>query len=83
VFPENIDGTSGEKIARPDEKVPLVILSIRVMILLVPRSIQNLFAVGAVEALDVSILRWFAGLYMEQFNLLFFGLFRVNFPPSR
>src|SRR5215210_6466191 len=32
-------------------------------------SIQNIFSVGAVEALNVGILRWFARLDMEQLDV--------------
>src|SRR5687767_12898409 len=34
-------------------------------------SIQNIFAIGAVEALNVGILCRFAGLDMQEFNLFF------------
>src|SRR5215217_624116 len=36
-------------------------------------SIQDIFPVGAVQALDVSVLRRLAGLDVEQFYMLFFG----------
>ena len=35
--------------------------------------IQNIFTIGSIETFDVSVLRRFAGLDVEQFNVSFFG----------